>query len=38
MRQVIAAAMAYPGLSVSWLLEQPQSIFTTVTSIQEEWK
>ena len=37
MRQVIAAALAYPGLSVSWLLEQPPSIFTTSTSIQEEW-
>lgn len=38
MRQVIAAAMAYPGLSIDWLLQQPDTVLATITSIQDEWK
>ena len=38
MRQVIAAAMAYPGLPAPWLLQQPETILATISSIQDEWK
>lgn len=38
MRAVLAIAMKYPGLPAPWLLDQPEHIITTITTIEHDWK
>lgn len=38
MRSVLSIAMAYPGLPAPWLLEQSDTVLTTITELHEEMK